>query len=254
MSENKNELVVIATKEILGKEFKIYGTVENPLFLAKDVANMLEHTNVTKMLNSIDTEEKVVIKIPTNYLLEGLQSNTEYTFLTEDGLYETFMLSRKPKAKQFKKEVKAILKQLRLTGIVMTEENYEKLTNDPNYIVYLINKIKDYKEQLEQAQPKVELYDTLIELKDVLDMKKSAKILNFYNLGRNRLYEILRWNKVLMKDNEPYQSYFERGWFTIKESIINDRVVVTTYVTNKGLEGIRKLLLKLGYKQRENKG
>lgn len=254
MSGNKNELVVIATKEILGKEFKIYGTIENPLFLAKDVANMLEHTNVTKMLNSIDTEEKVVIKIPTNYLLEGLQSNTEYTFLTEDGLYETFMLSRKPKAKQFKKEVKAILKQLRLTGIVMTEENYEKLTNDPNYIVYLINKIKDYKEQLEQAQPKVELYDTLIELKDVLDMKKSAKILNFYNLGRNRLYEILRWNKVLMKDNEPYQSYFERGWFIIKESIINDRVVVTTYVTNKGLEGIRKLLLKLGYKQRENKG
>lgn len=204
------------------------------------------------MLNSIDIDEKVVIKIPTNYLLEGLQSNTEYTFLTEDGLYETFMQSRKPKAKQFKKEIKAILKQLRLTGIVMTEENYEKLTNDPNYIVYLINKVKDYKEQLEQAQPKIELYDTLIELKDVLDMKKSAKILNFYNLGRNRLYEILRWNKVLMKDNEPYQSYFERGWFTIKESIINDRLVVTTYVTNKGLEGIRKLLLKLGYKQREN--
>jgi hypothetical protein len=96
----------------------------------------------------------------------------------------------------------------------------------------LESKIREYK-------PKVEFYDTLIELKDVLDMKKSAKILNFYNLGRNRLYEILRWNKVLMKNNEPYQSYFERGWFTIKESIINDRVVVTTYVTNKGLEGIR---------------
>lgn len=47
MSENKNELVVITTKEILGKEFKIYRTVENPLFLAKDVANILEHTNVT---------------------------------------------------------------------------------------------------------------------------------------------------------------------------------------------------------------
>ena len=30
MSDNKNELVVIATKEILGKEFKIYGTIENP--------------------------------------------------------------------------------------------------------------------------------------------------------------------------------------------------------------------------------
>jgi len=111
--------------------------------------------------------------------------------------------------------------------------------------------VKPMELKIEEDRPKVELYDTLIELKDILDMKKSAKILNFYNLGRNRLYEILRWNKVLMKDNEPYQSYFERGWFTIKESIINDRVVVTTYVTNKGLEGIRKLLLKLGYKQRK---
>lgn len=112
-------------------------------------------------------------------------------------------------------------------------------------------KTEKLESKIREYEPKVELYDTLIELKDVLDMKKSAKILNFYNLGRNRLYEILRWNKVLMKDNEPYQSYFERGWFIIKESIINDRVVVTTYVTNKGLEGIRKLLLKLGYKQRK---
>ena len=243
MLENKKELVVITTKEILGKEFKIYGTIENPLFLAKDVAEWLDMdiSNASKLVKNVDDDEKII----TRY------NNTSATFFTEDGLYEVLMQSRKPKAKQFKKEVKAILKQLRLTGIVMTEENYEKLTNDPNYIVYLINKVKDYKEQLEQAQPKIELYDTLIELKDVLDMKKSAKILNFYNLGRNRLYEILRWNKVLMKDNEPYQSYFERGWFIIKESIINDRVVVTTYVTNKGLEGIRKLLLKLGYKQRK---
>lgn len=244
MSENKNELVVITTKEILGKEFRIYGTIENPLFLAKDVAEWLDMdiSNASKLVKNVDDDEKIIARY----------NNTSATFFTEDGLYEVLMQSRKPKAKFFKKEVKVILKQLRLTGIVMTEENYEKLTNDPNYIVYLINKVKDYKEQLEQAQPKIELYDTLIELKDVLDMKKSAKILNFYNLGRNRLYEILRWNKVLMKDNEPYQSYFERGWFTIKESIINDRVVVTTYVTNKGLEGIRKLLLKLGYKQREN--
>lgn len=202
----------------------------------------MDTSNASKLVKNVEDDEKII----TRY------NNTSATFFTEEGLYEVLMQSRKSKAKQFKKEVKVILKQLRLIGIVMTEENYEKLTNDPNYIVYLINKVKDYKEQLEQAQPKVELYDTLIELKDVLDMKKSAKILNFYNLGRNRLYEILRWNKVLMKDNEPYQSYFERGWFTIKESIINDRVVVTTYVTNKGLEGIRKLLLKLGYKQREN--
>ena len=37
-------------------------------------------------------------------------------FLTEDGLYEVLMQSRKPIAKQFKKKVKEILKQIRKTG------------------------------------------------------------------------------------------------------------------------------------------
>lgn len=45
-----------------------------------------------------------------------LQANTEYWFLTEDGLYEVLMQSRKPKAKEFKKEVKKILKSIRKTG------------------------------------------------------------------------------------------------------------------------------------------
>lgn len=37
-------------------------------------------------------------------------------FLTEDGLYEVLMQSRKPIAKEFKKGVKEILKTIRKTG------------------------------------------------------------------------------------------------------------------------------------------
>ena len=109
----ENGLKIIDERELLGKQFKIYGDLENPLFLAKDVASWIGHTNVTKMLLGIDDEEKLVLKIPSNNLLEGLQKNTEYTFLTEDGLYEVLMLSRKPIAKEFKKEVKKILKLIR---------------------------------------------------------------------------------------------------------------------------------------------
>ena len=109
----ENGLKIIDERELLGKQFKIYGDLENPLFLAKDVASWIGHTNVTKMLLGIDDEEKLVLKIPSNNLLEGLQKNTEYTFLTEDGLYEVLMLSKKPIAKEFKKEVKKILKLIR---------------------------------------------------------------------------------------------------------------------------------------------
>ena len=105
-----NQLEVINEQVVLEKEFKVYGTFENPLFLAKDVAEWIEHSNPRMMLQKIDEDEKVVNNV---YTLGGVQ---EAWFLTEDGLYEVLMQSRKPIAKQFKKEVKKILKEIRKTG------------------------------------------------------------------------------------------------------------------------------------------
>ena len=62
----ENELMVIDERELLGKEFKIYGTVEEPLFLAKDVANWIEHSNPSKMVSSIDEDEKTTLTISYN--------------------------------------------------------------------------------------------------------------------------------------------------------------------------------------------
>lgn len=97
-----DSLTVINQQEVLGKDFKIYGTAENPLFLAKDVAEWIEHSNPRMMLNNIDEEDKVVNNV---YTLGG---NQEMWLLTEDGLYEVLMQSRKPIAKAFKKEVKKL--------------------------------------------------------------------------------------------------------------------------------------------------
>lgn len=72
------------------------------LFLAKDVANWIEHSNVSMMLKKIDDEEKELIQIGT------LNNAYSAWFLTEDGLYEVLMQSRKPIAKAFKKEVKKL--------------------------------------------------------------------------------------------------------------------------------------------------
>lgn len=105
-----NQLQVIEERELLGKDFKIYGTLENPLFLARDVAEWIEHSQSIKMIENVDKEEKVMNIVHT------LGGNQSAWFLTEDGLYEVLMQSRKPIAKEFKKEVKKILKQIRLTG------------------------------------------------------------------------------------------------------------------------------------------
>lgn len=58
------------------------------------------------MLQSVDDDEKIKITTPAHNVSGVLQINTEYWFLTEDGLYEVLMLSRKPKARQFKIRIK----------------------------------------------------------------------------------------------------------------------------------------------------
>jgi len=107
-----NELQIINEQEVLGKAFRIYGTVEEPLFMAKDVAEWIEYdsSSVNKMLTSVDEDEKVRKIVPT------LGGNQEAWLLTENGLYEVLMQSRKPIAKQFKSKVKEILKSIRKTG------------------------------------------------------------------------------------------------------------------------------------------
>ena len=112
-----NELQIIEEREVLGREFRIYGDFENPLFLAKDVAEWIDYAktsqgyyDVSNMLKMIDNEEKLLRKI----FVSG--QNREMWFLTEDGLYEVLMLSTKPIAKEFKKQVKEILKTIRKTG------------------------------------------------------------------------------------------------------------------------------------------
>ncbi len=106
-----NVLQVIEQREILGKQLTMYGNFEEPLFLAKEVANWIDYSesNVSKMLSNIDDDEKTTRTIITS----GSNYQTQAWFLTEDGLYEVLMQSRKPIAKQFKKEVKTLLKNIR---------------------------------------------------------------------------------------------------------------------------------------------
>lgn len=51
-------LEILREQELLGKEFRVYGTVEEPLFLAKDVANWIEHNNPRMMLKISMTKKR----------------------------------------------------------------------------------------------------------------------------------------------------------------------------------------------------
>ena len=103
---------------LMGKTFSVYGTVEEPLFRAKDVADWIEHSDVSVMLRSVDEDEKEANIVRT------LGGNQEAWFLTENGVYEVLMLSRKPIAKEFKKEVKKMLHALRTKKAALMPTNF----------------------------------------------------------------------------------------------------------------------------------
>jgi prophage antirepressor-like protein len=107
------------SREILGQTVSIFGTIDEPLFLAKDVADWIGHRDVWTMIKNIDDDEKIKIEsntLDSNFKLESGNLRTSRWFLTENGLYEVLFQSRKPLAKAFKREVKKILKTIRETG------------------------------------------------------------------------------------------------------------------------------------------
>ena len=58
-----NNINVIDEREVLGFDFKVYGDADNPLFLAKDVANWIEHNKPSEMIANVDEDEKLKIKM-----------------------------------------------------------------------------------------------------------------------------------------------------------------------------------------------
>ena len=115
-----DEVKIIHKEIILGKEIDVWGTFEEPYFRASDVASWLGFKNISTSLKCLDPEEL------TKFNLGSRQG--EVWFLTEDGLYDFLMQSRKPAAKEFKKGVKAILKEIRKTGayVAIKEDDTEE--------------------------------------------------------------------------------------------------------------------------------
>ena len=57
-----NEIQVLQRTTLLGKELTVYGNAENPLFLAKDVAEWIEYdvSSLNKLVNTVDEDERLV--------------------------------------------------------------------------------------------------------------------------------------------------------------------------------------------------
>ena len=109
--------------------------------------------------------------------------------------------------------------------------------------------------KVKEDAPKVEFFESVAESKDAVEMKAVSSTLNYVAVGRNKLFAILREQKVLQSNNIPYQKYIDVGYFRTIETKKNCgsevRIFIKTLVYQKGLDFIRKLLNKLGYRPKE---
>ena len=235
-------LQVIKETEILGKQIKMYGSIENPYCVASDVAEWLGERDGYTVSRKVSDEEKDTQIVCT------LGGNQKTTVLTEDGLYEACMLSRKKIARPLKSEIKKYLKSIRLTGAAIPVGDEQKMVN--YYFSSLSSDLqgKIVNELMEKNKELQQFYDDLMNTEGLYHMNTVAKELK---IGRNTLFAYLRGKDIMFYQdnaNVPYQRFMNQGLFKVVESPCADgKYRPTTYATKKGLDYIRKLLHKDGY-------
>ena len=137
----------------------------------------------------------------------------------------------------------------------------EQAWNTPEMIMKRALEIANQKaeeatQKLLDNKYKIDFYDDVTGSSTTAEIAIVAKVLNFKNIGRNTLFDILRKQGILQKDNMPFQTYVDRGYFRVVESKWNApngdvKVNYKTVVYQKGVEYISKILRNLGYEKVE---
>lgn len=196
--------------------------------------------------------------VSTDTISDSLGRTQMANFVSEDGLYDVILDSRKPSARAFRKWVTSeVLPQIRRTGgyVPLEEQDDEKTILAK--AVRILNRTLEQKdvllrrkeELLEAQRPKVEFADALTAGDGCILMSELAKLLtrNGFVTGRTRLYRWMREHGYIFKrSTEPIQMWVERGIFAQSVTVIKtnhgSEERVTTKVTGKGQEYFLRLL------------
>lgn len=231
-----------------------------PYFMASDVAKALGYSRPNDAVRQ-HCRATVKYSIPISGKIQ------EVNFIKEGDLYRLITHSKLPSAERFESWVfDEVLPTIRKTGSYSIQKRDSYMIEDPierakrwieeeeerRQLQLENQELKDENERLEKEHqemfPKAEFYDTVNSSKDCITMEEMAKILKSsgIKIGRNRLFEWLRIENVLMRNNLPYQKYLESGHFRVREYPYYDkktgepRLGTQTIITPKGQDAIVK--------------
>lgn len=216
----------------------------------EDVARGLGFTRTAASGNEVVRWERV-----EGYLQEiGVPTCGHDGYITENIFYRLAMKAKNETAEKFQALVAdEIIPSIRKHGAYMTQDTIDKILSDPDTIIQLATQLKEERQKramleakAQEDAPKVEFFDAVADSKTAIPMGEVAKILDS-NIGRNKLFAILRRKKILMGSNIPYQTYIDAGYFRVVEAKYTKPngdvcINVKTLVLQKGVDYIRKVL------------
>lgn len=248
--------MVATTTEV--QSFKFNGCVlralvinGDPWFVGKDVADILELSNTTVALQSLDADELA------KFNLGGQHGETNV--ISEPGLYKLIMRSRKPQAKAFQRWVThTVLPSIRKHGAYLTPDKLEEVLLNPDTLIKLATQLKEEREgrliaeqRVNELMPKADYCDLVLADKSLVTITQIAKD---YGMSGQSLNAMLHDFGVIYKQGDTwllYAKYQKTGW-TRSETIMVERsdgtrkAVLNTKWTQRGRLGLYELLKKHG--------
>lgn len=215
------------------------GTV---MFVASDVAKMLGYKRPADAI-SAHCKGSVKRRLPTN---GGTQ---EMKVIPEGDVYRLIVNSKLPAAERFESWVfDEVLPSIRKNGgYIAGQDTLSDKELMARALLLAQRVIDDKTKQITEMKPKADFYDTVANTESLFSMADVAKTLDM-GIGRNKLFAFLRDKGILDKYNHPYQKYVDVGYMRLIENHCkagdNDVVYKCTYVKQKGIDYIRKILLK----------
>lgn len=185
----------------------------DPWFVAKDVCNILELSNPSDALQSLDDDEKT--NLGNSYV--WAEPGRRPLIISEPGLYRLVMRSRKPEAKEFQRWVThEVLTQIRRTGGYIPSSEADSDEDILARAVLVAQKtierknqqlrIKD--KQIMELEPKARALDAFTDVEDRLLIRDAAKILSNAGtpISEKQLREWMTDNDWIYKANGSWHA------------------------------------------------
>lgn len=227
---------------------------EEPWFCLKDVCDILELTDPSKVASRLEPKGTSSIRTLTN------GGNQDLLFIDEGNLYEAIGRSRKAEAKIFMRwvyrEVLPNLRKSKCFGAPRDESaELENIYNVSKVIVNLYEENQKIKEFINKNEYAINKVNDFVSTGNFDAMEKVTLKFSFEGVGLTNLTNWMVANEIISEEFHPLAPYAGMGLFSRREidhrREDDDRIWFRfeLYITNKGIDYFSQVLEKEGYRK-----